>query len=133
MSELNVFGLIDAVKAMEQRIGVALFYCGLRLNQYRALIYIERTDGVTVTDLSRHFGITRASASALANELIGKDALVAVENPADRRSFFLKLTRSGATKLAVGRRDVGLVLDSITSDYNAETIDQLNRFIDSVA
>ncbi|MGW8247470.1 MAG: MarR family winged helix-turn-helix transcriptional regulator [Acidiferrobacterales bacterium] len=130
MSDLNIFGLIDAVKEMEQRIAVALFYSGLRLTQYRALMFIDREQNVTVTDLSRHFHITRASASALANELIKMDALVAIENPEDRRSFFLKLTRSGGGKLAVGRRDVELVMDSIASEYDAETVEQLNRFVE---
>lgn len=132
MSDLKIFGLIDAVKAMEQRIAVALFYSGLRLTQYRALVLIEREENVTVTDLSRHFHITRATASALANELINMDALVAIENPEDRRSYFLKLTRSGSNKLSVGRRDVELVLDSIASDYSDETIEQLNRFVEGL-
>ena len=133
MSELNIFGLIDAVKAMEQRVSVALFYSGLRLTQYRALLFIDREQNVTVTDLSRHFGITRATASALANELIKMDALVAIENPEDRRSFFLKLTRSGGNKLSVGRRDVELVMSSIASDYSKETVEQLNRFVEGLA
>jgi len=130
MSDLDIFGLIDAVKEMEQRVTVALFYSGLRLTQYRALLFIDREKDVTVTDLSRHFGITRASASALANELIKKDVLVAIENPEDRRSFFLKLTRSGNSKLAVGQRDVKLVMDSIASEYEPETVEQLNRFVE---
>lgn len=132
MPDLNIFGLIDAVKAMEQRIAVALFYSGLRLTQYRALLFIDRERNVTVTDLSRHFGITRATASALANELIKMDALVAIENPEDRRSFFLKLTRSGSNKLAVGRRDVELVMDSIASEYDPEIVEQLNRFVEGL-
>jgi DNA-binding MarR family transcriptional regulator len=132
MADLNIFGLIDAVKAMEQRIGVALFYSGLRLTQYRALSFIDREKNVTVTDLSRHFGITRATASALANELIKMDALVAIENPEDRRSFFLKLTGSGSNKLSVGRRDVELVMDSIASEYDPETVEQLNRFVEGL-
>jgi len=132
MSDLNIFGLIDAIKAMERRIAVALFYSGLRLTQYRALLLIDREKNVTVTDLSRHFGITRATASALANELIKMDALVAIENPEDRRSFFLKLTRSGGNKLAVGQRDVELVMDSIASDYDPETVAQLNKFVEGL-
>jgi len=129
MTDLNIFGLIDAVKSMEQRIAVALFYSGLRLTQYRALLFVDREKSVTVSDLSRHFGITRATASALASELIKMDALVAVENPEDRRSFFLKLTQSGSNKLSVGRRDVELVMQSIASEYDPEIVDQLNRFV----
>jgi len=129
MADLDFFGLIDAIKSMEQRISVALFYSGLRLTQYRALLFIELEKNVTVSDLSRHFGTTRATASTLANDLIRMDALVAIENPEDRRSFYLKLTRSGQNKLDVGRRDVALVMDSISRDYDDETIEQLNRFI----
>jgi len=129
MTDLNIFGMIDAVKSMEQRIAVALFYSGLRLTQYRALLFVNLEKSVTVTDLSRHFGITRATASALASELIKMDALVAVENPEDRRSFFLKLTQSGGNKLSVGRRDVELVMQSITSEFDPETVEQLNRFV----
>ena len=129
MTDLNIFGLIDAVKSMEQRIAVALFYSGLRLTQYRALLFVDQEKSATVSDLSRHFGITRATASALASELIKMDALVAVENPEDRRSFFLKLTQSGSNKLSVGRRDVELVMQSIASEYDPETVEQLNRFV----
>jgi len=128
MQELNVFGLIDAVRSVEQRISVALFYSGLRIPQYRALKYIEQQQDTTVSDLSRNFGTTRATASLLASELIRLDAVVAVENPADRRSYFLKLTRSGKSKLSVGQRDVELVVKSIAEDYEPEMIDHINRF-----
>jgi len=129
MQELNVFALIDIAKSMEQRLSVALFYSGLRIPQYRALGYIERQETVTVTDLSRQFGTTRATASALANELIRIGALVAVENAEDRRSFFLRLTQSGKNKLSVGRRDLQFVLDNISQRYPDEVVEQINHFL----
>jgi len=129
MQKLDVFGLIDRARALEQRVSVALLYSGLRMNQYRALECIERETSVTVTDLSREFGITRASASLMVNDLIEQGVLVAVENPDDRRSFFLKLTQAGRNKFEVGRRDLALVLESISSDCDEETIRLLNRFV----
>lgn len=129
MKKLDVFGLIDRARALEQRVSVALLYSGLRMNQYRALECIQRESNVTVTDLSREFGITRASASLMVNDLIEQGVLVAVENPDDRRSFFLKLTQAGRNKFEVGRRDLELVLESISSDCDEETIQLLNRFI----
>jgi len=129
MQKLDVFGLIDRARALEQRVSVALLYSGLRMNQYRALECIQREGKVTVTDLGREFGITRASASLMVNDLIGQGVLVAVENPDDRRSFFLKLTQAGRNKFEVGRRDLALVLESISGDWDEETIQLLNRFI----
>ena len=129
MQELNIFALVDLAKAMEQRMAVALFYSGLRIPQYRALEYIEQQGMVTVTDLSRQFGTTRATASALANELIRSGALIAVENAEDRRSFFLKLTQSGKNRLSVGRRDLQFVLDNISQRYPEEVVQQINQFL----
>jgi DNA-binding MarR family transcriptional regulator len=128
MQQLNIFALIDVAKSMEQRMSVALFYSGLRIPQFRALDFIDKQETATVTDLSRRFGTTRATASTLANDLIRSDALIAVENVDDRRSFFLKLTQSGKNRLSVGRKDLQLVLDSISETYPEDVVQQLNQF-----
>lgn len=128
MVNLDVFGLIKTVKTLEQKVSVGLLYSGLRVPQFLALDYIDSATDVTVTDISQRFGTTRATASQLVNELIAMDAIATAENPADRRSFFLRLTLAGSNKLAVGRRDVGLVLENISSKYADETIEVLNEF-----
>jgi DNA-binding MarR family transcriptional regulator len=128
MMHLDVFGLIKAAQMIEQKLSVALFYSGLRIPQYRLLEYIEEEGSVTVSDISRRFDTTRATASQLVNELIGKDIVSAIENPEDRRSFFIKLTSIGRNKLAVGHRDLELVLTNISSKYSEDTIKILNDF-----
>lgn len=129
MKELNIIDLIDGIRQLEQRISVALMYSGIRIPQLRTLSVIDEEDRITVTLLSKRLGITRATASAMINELIVNNIVYTVDNESDRRSFYIKLTISGKQKLNVARRDLMEFQKSLSRDLSDELIASVNTFL----
>ncbi len=130
MQKLNVVGLVGALQKLERNLSISLMYSGLRVSQFRALDCIDGDPETTVSGLSSQLHITRASASAMVSELCRSGILALVENPADRRSFFIRLTELGESKLHVARKDVGVFIEELSQQYPAEIIRQLNLFAD---
>ncbi len=132
MEKLDLLGLLGTLQQLERRVTIALMYSGLRLPQFRLLNLISQmTEAATVTQISQQLHITRATASVLVNELVRSGALTMIEHPADRRSYHLQLTELGINKLAVARSDIGVLLDKLSAQLPAETIQHLNAFTGS--
>jgi hypothetical protein len=128
MELLDVVGLLRAVQILERNMSVALMYSGLRIPQFRLLNVLSQTGQATVTELSEKLRVTRATASVMVNELIRSGALAVVENPADRRSFHIRITDAGMHRLNVGRSDVGVFVDKVSGRYSPTVIKILNEF-----
>ena len=128
MEQLDVVGLLRAVQILERNMSVALMYSGLRIPQFRLLNVLTQTGQATVTELSEKLHVTRATASVMVNELIRSGALAVVENPADRRSFHIRITDAGMHRLDVARSDVGVFIDKVSSRYTPAVIKILNEF-----
>ena len=128
MGKINVLELLDAVMAFEQKLNLALMYSALRLPQYRVMVFLEIAGKVTVTDLSKHLNVTRATMSVLVNQLLKADIVESVENISDKRSFYVRLTESGLKRLNVARKDLSLVEESISEEFTEEQINLFNDF-----
>ncbi len=128
MEYLDVVGLLRATQVLERNMTVALMYSGLRIPQFRMLDVLDEAGQATVTEMSEKLGITRATASVAINELIRSGVVAVVENPSDRRSFYIRLTEAGTHKLGVARSDVAVFCDKLSNRYSQETIRLLNDF-----
>lgn len=128
MEHLDVVGLLRAVQILERNMSVALMYSGLRIPQFRLLNVLLITGQATVTEMSEKLHVTRATASVMVNELIRSGALAVVENPADRRSFHVRITDAGMQRLNVARSDVGVFVDKVSRRYSPAVIKILNEF-----
>ncbi|TNF36242.1 MAG: MarR family transcriptional regulator [Gammaproteobacteria bacterium] len=128
MAELKVLELLEATQAFERKLGLALMYSALRLPQFRAMLFLEQLGKITVSDLSRHLNVTRATVSVLVNELMRAELVESLNNSADKRSFYLRLTESGIKRLALAKKEVSMVADSLSENLNTETVDALNQF-----
>lgn len=128
MAKLNVLDLLDAVLAFEQKVNLALMYSALRLPQYRVMVFLEKAGKITVTDLSKQLNVTRATMSVLVNDLLKADIVESLKNSTDKRSFYVRLTESGQKRLAVARKDLGFVEDSISENFTEEIITSINEF-----
>ena len=132
MSQLNVLELLDATQQFEQKLNLALTYSGLRLPQFRAMLFLEKSGKITVSDLSRHLNVTRATVSVLINELLKADIVESIENNKDKRSFYVKLTESGLQRLLVARKSIAIVEENISKEFSDEQIAALNDFSGTV-
>lgn len=128
MERLELVSLLEAVQHLERKASIALMYSGLRFAQFRLLDRIAGCDAATVTQMSEQLGVTRASASVMVNELIRGGILAMVENPSDRRSFFVHLTDLGRNKLNVARSDLSVLCQKLSHSYPEPVIRALNAF-----
>ena len=132
MTQLNVLELLDATQQFEQKLNLALTYYGLRLPQFRAIHFLEKAGKITVTDLSRHLNVTRATVSVLINELLKAGIVESVAHNKDKRSFYIVLTESGLQRLSVARKAIAIVEETISKEFSHEQIAALNNFSGTV-
>jgi MarR family transcriptional regulator for hemolysin len=64
--------------------------------QYRTLMFLRRSPGMSLAEVADHLGITPPSASKLVDGLVARGLIDRQESPADRRRIALALTTSGA-------------------------------------
>lgn len=128
MSELDLLRLMDAVQVFERKINLALMYYGLRLPQYRVLETLDRAGKISITDLSRHFGVSRATTSVLVAKMHKAGLVTYLDNRADKRSSYLSLTELGQGRLKIARQAFELMQKSICETLPESVIDALNVF-----
>lgn len=132
MAQLRVMELLEATQMFERKLTLALMYSCLRLPQFRAMLFLEHAGKITVSDLSRHLNVTRATVSVLINELDKAGLVESLNNKSDKRSFYIRLTESGLKRLALAKTEVAMITDSLSQDFCEETVNALNTFACSV-
>ena len=128
METLRVIELLEATLIYEKKLNLALMYSGLRLPQFRTMLFLEKSGKITVSDLSRYLNVTRATMSVLVNHLLKARIVESISNPKDKRSYYIKLTESGLSRLALAKSEVALVEDKISQELLPDTIAALNKF-----
>ena len=132
MESLHIIQLLEATQIFEKKLNLALMYSGLRIPQFRAMLFLEKSGKITVSDLSRYLNVTRATMSVLSNDLLKADIVENIKNPNDKRTFYMKLTESGLRRLELAKREVALVQESISSAFTPETVVLLNQIVTSI-
>lgn len=128
MEQLQVLELLEATQQFEKKFNLALMYSGLRIPQFRTMIFLEKSGKITVSDLSRYMNVTRATMSVLVNQLLNASIVESINNISDKRSFYIKLTESGLRRLELAQKEVSLVENNISLSFSLETIKALNNF-----
>ena len=128
MTQLKVMELLDASQLFERKLGLALMYSCLRLPQFKAMLYLEQLGKITVSDLSRHLNVTRATVSVLISELLRAGLVENLSNKSDKRSFYIRLTDTGIKRLALAKSEVAMVTESLSRHFCEETVQALNSF-----
>lgn len=126
METLNIIELLEATQTFEKKLNLALMYSGLRLPQFRVMLFLEKSGKITVSDLSRYLGVTRATMSVLITHLFKMQVIESINNSKDKRSFYIKLTDSGLSRLKLAKTEVGIVQGKISEHFSSDTITALN-------
>jgi DNA-binding MarR family transcriptional regulator len=71
----------------------------LSVPQFRALTFLGRHPGASLSDLAAHIGLTLPSISKMIDRLVARDLVVRRSAPQDRRRICLELTPSGEAAL----------------------------------
>ena len=128
MSDIEVLRLLEAIQVFERKINLALMYYGLRLPQYRVLEALHKSGKITVSDLSRKFDVTRATMSVLVAKLQKAGLVASQDNKVDKRSFYIKLTDGGRTRLQSATMAFELMQKAMCKSLPDDIIDALNAF-----
>jgi DNA-binding MarR family transcriptional regulator len=91
--ELLYFGYSHLNRAIDNRLAAQ----GLGRAHQRALYFIARQPGLTVSDLLRLLAITKQSLGRVINDLASRDLVETAPGRTDRRQKLLYLTGAGAT------------------------------------
>jgi DNA-binding MarR family transcriptional regulator len=75
----------------------------LSVPQFRALVFLSRHPGASLSSMADHLGVTRPTASALVDRLVRRGLVTRAEHPQERRRLVLALTLSGARHLQQAR------------------------------
>ena len=132
MTQIRVMELLEATQMFERKLTLALMYSCLRLPQFRAMLFLEISGKITVSDLSRHLNVTRATVSVLVNELVKAGLVESLANSSDKRSYYIRLTESGLKRLTLAKSEVAMITESLSLDFCDETVQALNQFACSV-
>ncbi|VAW93828.1 hypothetical protein MNBD_GAMMA23-750 [hydrothermal vent metagenome] len=132
MDKLQVLALLEATQQFEKKLNLALMYSGLRIPQFRVMVFLGKSGKITVSDLSRYMNVTRATMSVLVNQLLSAGVVESINNEKDKRSFYVKLTDSGLRRLELAQREAKLVEEKISASFSLDTIVALNKFSHSM-
>ena len=89
--ELLYFGYSHLNRAVDERLAKQ----GLGRAHQRALYFIARQPGLTVTDLLKLLAITKQSLGRVINDLTSRDLVETTQGRTDRRQKLLRLTSTG--------------------------------------
>lgn len=126
--KFDVLELLETVQQFENKINLALMYSGLRLPQFRAMVFMEKAGKITVSDLGRQQGITSATASILVASLTEAGIIEKIANRSDKRSFYIMLTEAGLRRLQLAKTEVGLMEKQLAKNISDETLIALGNF-----
>lgn len=72
---------------------------GLTVPQFRALLYVDRMPGASLSEVAEYLGLTLPSTSTLVDGLVARELLLRQSAQEDRRRMTLNLTIEGKSQL----------------------------------
>jgi MarR family transcriptional regulator for hemolysin len=102
----------------------------LTVPQFRALAFIDRNKGASLSAVANHMGLTLPSTSRLVDVLIDRRLLTREDNPADRRRVKLGVTSRGLTILGNSRRGT---LDYLAKKLSGVSADDRKVIVEGTA
>jgi DNA-binding MarR family transcriptional regulator len=116
-SEVCAATILDVVPALMRVIRAQMRSrrAELSIVQFRALGYVGRHAGASLSELAEHLGLTPPSTSRLVDGLVARQIVRRELSPADRRAVMLSLTAAGAALLHDTRRRTQIELETFVS------------------
>ena len=99
----------------------------INVPQFRALAYINRNEGASLSDLADHIGLTLPSMSKLIDGLVSRKLVNRTAHSSDRRRMCLSLTAQGREELKASFRHTEKYLTDILSDVTEEELETISH------
>jgi DNA-binding MarR family transcriptional regulator len=106
---------------------------GMLPGAYKTLTTIARCEQVTVSALAERMLTDKGQVSRMVRELEGLGLVERSTDPADGRSFLLRLTPLGTERLAEARLPQEGLLMTTLADWSIADIDNLTRLLHALA
>lgn len=78
---------------------------GVSVPHFRALAFLNRNEGASLSEVAEYIGLTLPSMSTLIDGLVTRELVTRQTAPTDRRRVTLALTARGKSTLEAARRD----------------------------
>ena len=128
MGKLHLIRFLESVWALEQRLAALLVDYKLTLSQFRLLLLLEDGNPQTATRLSTALGITKATTTALIQELVSDDLIATSPNPDDRRSILVRLSNAGKKRLREALEGMSAMERMLGRKLTPGVTEALNQF-----
>jgi DNA-binding MarR family transcriptional regulator len=123
-----MFSLVNAGRAIEQRLEEALARAGLSLAKFGALTHLkEAGEPLSLSECAKKMTCVRSNITQLVDRLEADGLVKRVEDPRDRRAVRAELTRLGARQQAAGAREVAKVQAGIARALDSADRGALHR------
>ncbi|MCL4466836.1 MAG: MarR family transcriptional regulator [Chloroflexi bacterium] len=99
----------------------------LSVPQFRALNYVGRHEGCSLSTVAEHLGLSRPSTSTLIEGLLERGLVLREEHPTDRRRVTLALTLAGRASLEAARRATAARLGDALATLSPEERETVAR------
>jgi DNA-binding MarR family transcriptional regulator len=97
----------------------------LSVPQFRALAFLSREPGASLSAVAEHLGITLGTASSVADRLVQHSLVARAAHPAERRRISLTLTPAGAALLDDARRATRARVAEVIGDLSDAELDEI--------
>jgi DNA-binding MarR family transcriptional regulator len=92
-----------------------------------------REDGMRLTELASHAGITKQSAGELVDDMVGLGYVERIADPADKRAKLICLTERGREAQRVGFGLFNEIEQRWAEHFGRERFDQLRELLEEIA
>lgn len=105
-----MFSVVNAGRAVEQRLEEALTRVGLSLAKFGALTHLAEADEpLNLSECAKKMTCVRSNITQLMDRLEADGLVQRIEDPNDRRAIRAAVTRLGEKRLAEGAKEVAKV------------------------
>jgi DNA-binding MarR family transcriptional regulator len=128
-----VFCIINAGRAMEQRLEAALAEIGLSLAKFGALTHlVEAGEPLSLSECAKRMTCVRSNITQLMDRLEVDGLVRRVNDPEDRRAVLAELTSLGAERQTAGAEVVAKVQTALTKELKGTNLSELRRALAAV-
>lgn len=99
----------------------------LSLPQFRALNFISRKEGTSLSDVAEHLGLGLPTASKLVDGLVERKLIVRISDKGDRRRVCLTITPKGREKVDVAHRHTQAFLIDRMHDLSNDELETITK------
>jgi len=128
-----MFSIVNAGRAVEQRLEEALGRVGLSLAKFGALTHLmEAGEPLNLSECAKKMACVRSNITQLMDRLEADGLVRRLADPQDRRAVKAAVTRLGAERQAAGLKEVARVQAELVNTLNDVNYRALERALSAI-